>query len=69
MSSANVLEVVEFQAGLLCSYRVEKINPIPGADYGFRWLLLSVPFPIYFNKFLHVLSFLLFRSNAMRYVQ
>jgi hypothetical protein len=40
MLAANVLEAVKFQACLLlCSCRVERINPIRGVGYRFSWLL------------------------------
>jgi hypothetical protein len=37
--SVNILEVAKFQAGLLCSCRVERIDPILGANYMFRRLI------------------------------
>lgn len=39
MSSANVLEVAKFPAGLLCSCTAERINPIRGAGYRLRRFL------------------------------
>jgi hypothetical protein len=41
ISTANGLEVVKFQASLMCSYRVKRINFNRGAGCGFRWLVSS----------------------------
>jgi hypothetical protein len=37
----DVSEVAKFQAGLLCSCGVERINPVRGAGYGLRWWVSS----------------------------
>jgi hypothetical protein len=73
MASANSLEVAKFQTGLFWFCRVERINPIRGAGGGFRWPIYfrteDILFPVYFTKLLHELSFVFFRSNAVRCIQ
>jgi hypothetical protein len=73
MASANVLEFAKFQAGLLHSCTVERINPIRGAVYGIKWWVSSrneeTLFSVYCTKFLHTISLILFRSNVMRCIQ